>query len=406
MNLRTLTAAVALALSLAAPAAIAQQWNRLPAGGMYRMPGWHHGVYPSVGGYIGSSMATPPTQYAAAQGMVWWCDTWTTYYPYVLTCPVPWRASTLPPPPPPSVEPTTVTTIRPKPTSPYTKAPSRSAQTPAGSEMFAQGLRDRTAWEDWFNGLSGDEQAGASFWAAERSRPNRGDCLGTAAFVQGCQEAKARLADADLLRKTEPQYRAGWNSYIQPAPPPPATTTAAESRAVVQAAPVAPPSPPPSPPAAAQIPASNVTPLYISPPTPSTRTAPNIGGASPMLCVYWLNNNKARLNDPAGPGAGDPVVQVIGPSATTGSFGASNIRCRLTMVHASTVQETGWLSLYPLQWIPDSGSFIPKPTSDDKLNPTQSVKTINNEPAAPATTWFDHLVNAAQRDVNRIPTGD
>src|SRR5215470_4602512 len=97
-------------------------------------------------------------------------------------------------------------------------APEAPAARPAmaNAVQFAQGLRDRTAWEDWFKGLSGDEQAGANFWAAERSKPKSGDCLGTAAFVQGCQEAKARLADADFLRKTEPQYRAGWNSYVRP----------------------------------------------------------------------------------------------------------------------------------------------------------------------------------------------
>jgi hypothetical protein len=99
----------------------------------------------------------------------------------------------------------------------------------ANEAQFAQGLRDRTAWEDWFNGLSGDERAGASFWAAERSRPNPGDCLGTAVFIQGCQEAKAKLAGSDPQRKTQPAYRFGWNSYVRPAapqaaaaPPPPA----------------------------------------------------------------------------------------------------------------------------------------------------------------------------------------
>jgi hypothetical protein len=80
-------------------------------------------------------------------------------------------------------------------------------------------LRDRTVWEDWFNGLSGEEHAGAGFWAAERSKPIPRGCFGTAAFVQGCQEANARLANPDLLRRTEPEYRTGWNSYVRQSVP-------------------------------------------------------------------------------------------------------------------------------------------------------------------------------------------
>lgn len=173
---------------------------------------------------------------AAAQAprVYYYCDTWGTYYPWVRTCPVPWRAVNAMPasPPPDTAAPSPAGAAErpaaPAQTKPARAAPSAARPAAANAAQFAQGLRDRTAWEDWFNGLSGDEQAGASFWAAERSRPNPGDCLGTAAFVQGCQEAEAKLAGADLLRKTEPQYRAGWNSYVQPAPPAaPAQATAA-----------------------------------------------------------------------------------------------------------------------------------------------------------------------------------
>jgi hypothetical protein len=312
MNLGTLAAA--LALSLAAPAAIAQNAldQRFDARSQPR------------------------------QAPFWWCDTWGTYYPYVLTCPVPWRAVNPSPaarrPFPAASAGASERPAAPAETTPARAAPSSSFPTlgdglddwcadvklpssiaicsdaelrslmiergrafdeaksrlpldqqkallvdqkgwvasypqacgvardvaplplapaikdcmaragrariaylrgydlPAAGNLtpeaptarpaapneaqFAQGLRDRRAWEDWFNGLSGDEQAGASFWAAERSRPNPGDCLGTAVFIQGCQEAKAGLAGADRLRKAEPEYRTGWNSYIRPAAPP------------------------------------------------------------------------------------------------------------------------------------------------------------------------------------------
>jgi hypothetical protein len=317
MNLRTLTAA-ALVLSLAAPAAIGQNAldQRLDARSQPR------------------------------QAPVWWCDTWGTYYPYVLSCPVPWRPvnpvraspqpyRAAPSPvgaaeapaapaqttqaraaPPPSFRTLgdglddwcakaklassiaicsdaelrslmiergrafdeaksrlpldqrkallvdqkgwvasypqacgVARDVAPLPLAPAIKdcmaqagrariaylrgydlpavgnltAEAPTARPAAANEaQFAEGLRDRTAWEDWFNGLSGDEIGGAAFWAAERSKPNPGDCLGTAAFIQGCQEAKARLASADLLRKSEPAYRTGWNSYVRPASPLPA----------------------------------------------------------------------------------------------------------------------------------------------------------------------------------------
>jgi hypothetical protein len=83
----------------------------------------------------------------------------------------------------------------------------------ATSSSFNDGASDRMTWEAWFNGLSGEERDGAYYWAAQRSLKNPGDCarLGGAGQV-GCAEAKARLSPGDARRKTEPEYKAGWNS--------------------------------------------------------------------------------------------------------------------------------------------------------------------------------------------------
>ncbi len=72
----------------------------------------------------------------------------------------------------------------------------------------------------WFSSLSGDMKAGAEYWAGQRSLLHPGKCTGTPDFSKGCNKAKARLTDSDALRKFEPDYKDGWNSYEQPATPP------------------------------------------------------------------------------------------------------------------------------------------------------------------------------------------
>jgi hypothetical protein len=81
------------------------------------------------------------------------------------------------------------------------------------SDLFSRGLQDRTDWEIWAQSLNGDERVGADYWTGQRSDPNPGDCTGTPEFTKGCNEAKARLTGPDLLRKSQPDYKAGWNSY-------------------------------------------------------------------------------------------------------------------------------------------------------------------------------------------------
>ena len=96
-----------------------------------------------------------------------------------------------------------------------------SAMADEPSALFSQGLRDRTKWENWSSALTGDRRAGAEYWASQRSESNPGNCAGTPDFTKGCNEAKARLSGPDVLRKSEPDYKAGWNSYMETATPAP-----------------------------------------------------------------------------------------------------------------------------------------------------------------------------------------
>jgi hypothetical protein len=90
---------------------------------------------------------------------------------------------------------------------------------PGGSgTSYADGLRDRTAYETWFNGLGPEQRQGAAFWAENRSRIARGEAVtcrvrnASVPFVEGCTEARDMLSMFDRRRLADGQYRAGWNS--------------------------------------------------------------------------------------------------------------------------------------------------------------------------------------------------
>jgi len=87
----------------------------------------------------------------------------------------------------------------------------------SGETAFQTGLADRSAWEAWYGGLSGDYRNGATFWASQRSLPHHASCddLGGQA-MDGCRAAVARLSPSDVERKRDPEYRKGWNSYQPP----------------------------------------------------------------------------------------------------------------------------------------------------------------------------------------------
>lgn len=114
-----------------------------------------------------------------------------------------------------------------------------AGQPALANSMFDQGLQDRTAWEQWFNGLRGDYKTGAFYWAGQRSLPHPGSCQQMDAdFYRGCTDAKVKLATTDALRKTEPGYKAGWNSYVANVAPVAAPEMA--STPAPQVAPIAP----------------------------------------------------------------------------------------------------------------------------------------------------------------------
>lgn len=121
--------------------------------------------------------------------------------------------------------------LGPSPAQPAPSAPAASPQAaalpsavspaaqPEVSAGFRDGRRDRTAWEQWFGGLAGDAREGALWWSSVRSQAarNRITCSSSAnatpGFTQGCAAAANLLAPFDRRRLSEPEYRAGWNSY-------------------------------------------------------------------------------------------------------------------------------------------------------------------------------------------------
>jgi hypothetical protein len=83
---------------------------------------------------------------------------------------------------------------------------------------FDQGLAHRAEFEQWFASLSGDFRRGVDWWTGHRSLPHAGACNSPAAamnqqFTLGCEAAKAGLTAKDVKRKSDPDYRRGWNSY-------------------------------------------------------------------------------------------------------------------------------------------------------------------------------------------------
>jgi hypothetical protein len=122
--------------------------------------------------------------------------------------------------------------------------------------LYKKGFADRAAWEQWFSSLHGDYKIGAFYWAGQRSLPHPGSCRQMDDdFFNGCTAAKERLAPADALRTTEPEYKAGWNAWTSPAPQAASSDRAASSVSIPTPPPEssAPgvPAPPPSIPAVA-----------------------------------------------------------------------------------------------------------------------------------------------------------
>ena len=101
---------------------------------------------------------------------------------------------------------------------------------------YAEGRRDRKAWEDWSNALAlGFYQDGALWWFAERTKAQPRGCVSRSdntEWVAGCKSAQQRLAFPDIRRKTEAAYSLGWNSEVAAdIPPEPITMSEAEKTA-------------------------------------------------------------------------------------------------------------------------------------------------------------------------------
>jgi hypothetical protein len=94
-------------------------------------------------------------------------------------------------------------------TPPTTPAPITASLSP----MFQRGLADRASWEQWVVSLSSDYRTGAEYWAGQRSLAYPGSCYGVPTFTAGCEAAKAKMTSTDALRKSEPDYKLGWNAY-------------------------------------------------------------------------------------------------------------------------------------------------------------------------------------------------
>lgn len=174
--------------------------------------------------------------HAQASGSWYYCDPAHAYYPYVSRCPVPWRA----------VTPYVYGQMQPSPVGPAVSAQAAPAPillSPTKvqpSSAYQQGQGDRQAWEIWFGTLKGDYRAGAEWWAGQRSLPSPRSCAAAppstgAGWRAGCFAAQEKLTPSDVRRKTEPEYRLGWNNPAPVASSPIATEDAGTPNAQVQA---------------------------------------------------------------------------------------------------------------------------------------------------------------------------
>jgi hypothetical protein len=91
------------------------------------------------------------------------------------------------------------------------------AEAPVESACFTGGQRDRQSWEIWFAATTGGYHKGADWWAGQRSLKHRGSCSSLSGDARnGCLAARDKLAGSDVRRKSDPDYRRGWNSYSPP----------------------------------------------------------------------------------------------------------------------------------------------------------------------------------------------
>jgi membrane peptidoglycan carboxypeptidase len=100
-------------------------------------------------------------------------------------------------------------------------AASGGAALAQSSPSYLSGMTDRTEYESWFAGLTGEYKAGVEYWVNHRSNRPPPNCFANGMppesdWVRGCQIAQQRFAPLDAKRKLDPDYRLGWNSIQSP----------------------------------------------------------------------------------------------------------------------------------------------------------------------------------------------
>jgi hypothetical protein len=116
---------------------------------------------------------------------------------------------------PPAMDPDTLKTITVASNSDAQSVPPNGTTTAAA---FSEGLADRQRWELWISGLTGEEKEGALWYAANRNLRGNHDCAAQpkqddVPWSAGCLTAQQRLTPVDLKRRSDPQYKRGWNSF-------------------------------------------------------------------------------------------------------------------------------------------------------------------------------------------------
>jgi hypothetical protein len=221
----------------------------------------------------------------------YYCDPLSAYYPYVQTCPAQWRKVVIQATPDPV-----------PPAAPVVSAPAPLAPSALPvSATFQDGLRDRASIERWFATTTGDYHDGAFYWSGERSKSQPGTCDDETRSVQwcsGCLEARIRFSPTDMRRKSEPDYRRGWNSWSSPVSAPQQVASATVSRA-----------PEPAP----QQPSPVTAPPQVAAVAPSASPAPAPGPATVAKCIPLTQEAVDRLGQFITAATADATVVGIDP---------------------------------------------------------------------------------------------
>jgi hypothetical protein len=250
-------------------------------------------------GQILSGLLVASAAQAQTSGSWYYCDPAQAYYPYVNTCPVPWRAvaphayghgQAVAPEPP--AAPQTAGALPGLPQACYGACNTFPSGQP--SPAYRQGQADRQAWETWFGTLTGDYRAGADWWSGQRSLPHPGSCSAAppsagADWMAGCIAAQERLAPSDVRRRMEPDYRLGWNN-----PPPVAPSPAPANLARSPESTAGPVAPAPAPENSSETLGATSPPPSASPEL-GTSAAIEPGAGHPLPPGFKLHNDSRSL---------------------------------------------------------------------------------------------------------------